>query len=88
MGGHRTTEEEKIPSEWKTLGSLYSPSLQAPGFVDAASASYEKSSYSVVTLDFYVYRFSDSGSAKAYYDSQVSQTKAQGGYEEVPITVW
>ena len=75
---------EQIPTKWAT-GGISEIYLNDSGFLEGARSNWNQWEKSGAEVVFYVYRFSDTVSAKAFYDSQVNPIKAKGGYEEVAI---
>jgi len=82
------------PTSYPTLqepywyyGISWSESLSAPAFVDGRGVEYYTRAYpnSYLSVEFYVYLFSNVSSAEAYCDREINQTKSNAGYTEVPI---
>jgi hypothetical protein len=69
-------------------GNSWSENLNAPGFLDGRGVEYYKRYYahSDMSVEFYVYLFSNVSSAEAYCYTEINQTKSQGGYTEVSIS--
>ena len=68
-------------------GSSWSESLDEPGFVEGRAVGYYQRFYehSDMSVEFYVYLFSNVSSAEAYCNREINQTKSKGGYNEVSI---
>jgi hypothetical protein len=60
------------------FGATVNATLNAPGFVEGRKATYFQTLYNVAekVVYFFVYRFIDGDSAKAYHDSQVDALRA------------
>ena len=73
--------------EWY-YGSSWSENLSAPGFLDGRGVEYYTRVYpnSYMSVEFYVYLFSNVSSAQVYCDREINQTKSNVGYTEVPIS--
>jgi hypothetical protein len=73
--------------EWY-FGSSWSENLSEPGFVEGRAVGYYKRFYahSDMSVEFYVYRFSNVSSAEAYCNREINRTKSEGGYTEVSIS--
>jgi len=73
--------------EWY-FGTSWSENLSAPGFVDGRGVEYYKRFYahSDMSVEFYVYLFSNVSSAETYCNTEINQTKSDGGYTEVSIS--
>ena len=78
-----------ISTEWST-GSTENLTLQEEGFIEGKQVSYYKVLSSIsgagIDADFYVRRFSNSDTAKIFYDKIVNKIKSEGGYKEISIT--
>ena len=72
--------------EWY-YGSSWGENLSAPGFVEGRGVGYYKRffAHSDMSVEFYVYLFSNVSSAEAYCNREINQTKSKGGYTEVSI---
>jgi len=70
------------------FGNSWSENLSALGFVDGRGVEYYKRFYahSDMSVEFYVYLFSNVSSAEEYCDGEINQTQSNGGYTEVPIS--
>jgi hypothetical protein len=75
-----------IPTQWSTGGSS-NETLVETGFVEGIKVQYYKllGYDSMIGLQLYVYRFSDTTNASAYCNGEIDKTKSQGGYSEVAI---
>jgi hypothetical protein len=73
--------------EWY-YGSSWSENLSAPGFVEGRAVGYYKRffAHSDMSVEFYVYLFSNVSNAEAYCNTEVDQIKSEGGYAEVSIS--
>ena len=73
--------------EWY-YGISWSENLSAPGFVDGRGVEYYKRFYahSDMSVEFYVYLFSNVSSAEEYCNREINQIKSEGGYTEVSIS--
>ena len=68
------------------FGNSWSESLSEPGFVEGRGVVYYTRLFAhSVSVEFYVYRFSNVSSAEVYCNWQINQIKSVGGYVEVPI---
>ncbi len=74
--------------EWY-YGISWSETLNVPGFVEGKAVSYYKRffAHSDMSVEFYVYRFLNVSSAEACLNKMMNQTKSEGGYTEIPISV-
>jgi hypothetical protein len=70
------------------FGSSWSENLSEPGFVEGRGVGYYKRFYahSDMSVEFYVYRFSNVSSAEAYCSREINRTRSEGGYAEVLIS--
>lgn len=77
-----------VEPEWY-YGISWSETLSEPGFVEGKAVSYYKRffAHSDMSVEFYVYRFLNVSSAEAYLNKMMNQTKSEGGYTEVSISV-
>jgi hypothetical protein len=68
-------------------GNSWSENLSVPGFVDGRGVEYYKRFYehSDMSVEFYVYLFSNVSSAEAYCSREVNQIISEGGYAEVSL---
>ena len=84
--GHDPTYPLQEP-EWY-YGTSWSETLSEPGFVEGEAEGFYKRfyAYSDMSVEFYVYRFSNVSSAEAYCSKEINQIKSEGGYTEVPIS--
>jgi hypothetical protein len=73
--------------EWY-FGSSWSENLSALGFVEGRAVGYYKRffAHSDMSVEFYVYLFSNVSSAEAYCNTEVDQIKSEGGCAEVSIS--
>ena len=62
--------------------------MSEPGFVEGRAVEYYKRFYahSDMSVEFYVYLFSNVSSAETYCNREINQTKSKGGYTEVSIS--
>jgi hypothetical protein len=69
------------------FGNSWSEYLSESGFVEGRAVGYYKRYYahSDMSVEFYVYRFSNVSSAEAYCNKEINRTKSEGGYTEVSI---
>ena len=69
------------------FGSSWSENLVETGFVEGRAVEYYQRyfAHSDMSVEFYVYMFSNISSAEAYCNKEVNLTKSNGGYTEVPI---
>jgi hypothetical protein len=69
-------------------GNSWSETLSHPGFVGGRGVEYYKRFYahSDMSVEFYVYLFSNVSSAEAYCNTEINQIKSEGGYTEVSIS--
>ena len=84
--GHDPTNPLQEP-EWY-YGNSWSEILNEPGFVEGRAVQYYKRffEHSDMSVEFYVYRFSNVSSAEAYCGREINQIKSEGGYTEVSIS--
>jgi hypothetical protein len=84
--GHDPTYPLQEP-EWY-YGTSWSLVINEPGFVEGKAEGFYKRfyAYSDMSVEFYVYRFSNVSSAEAYCSKEINQIKSEGGYTEVPIS--
>lgn len=84
--GHDPTNPLQEP-EWY-YGNSWSETLSEPGFVEGRAVGFYKRffKHSDMSVEFYVYRFSNVSSAEAYCSREINQIKSEGGYTEVSIT--
>ena len=84
--GHDPTNPLQEP-EWY-YGNSWSETLSEPGFVEGRAVGYYKRffAHSDMSVEFYVYRFSNVSSAEAYCSREINQIKSEGGYTEVSIS--
>ncbi len=84
--GHDPTNPLQEP-EWY-YGNSWSEILSEPGFVEGRAVQYYKRffGYSDMSVEFYVYRFSNVISAEEYCNREINQIKSEGGYTEVSIS--
>jgi len=84
--GHDPTNPLQEP-EWY-YGNSWSEILNEPGFVDGRAVQYYKRffEHSDMSVEFYVYRFSNVSSAEEYCNRKINQIKSEGGYTEVLIS--
>src|SRR4030043_2232519 len=70
------------------FGNSWSENLNEPGFVEGRGVGYYKRffSHSDMSVEFYVYRFSNVSSAEAYCNREINRTKFEGEYTEVLIS--
>ena len=70
------------------FGNSWSENLSEPGFVEGRGVGYYKRffAHSDMSVEFYVYRFSNMSIAEAYYNREINRTKFEGGYTEVLIS--
>jgi hypothetical protein len=70
------------------FGNSWSENLNETGFVEGKGVGYYKRFYahSDMSVEFYVYRFSNVSSAEAYCNKEINRTKFEGGYTEVVIS--
>jgi hypothetical protein len=73
--------------EWY-YGNSWSETLSEPGFVEGRAVGFYKRffAHSDMSLEFYVYRFSNVSSAEAYCSREINQIKSEGGCTEVSIS--
>jgi len=78
-----------ISTEWFT-GSSEPLKLEEEGFIEGKRVSYYKTlsdiTYAGIDVDFYVRRFSDSNSARIFYEKIINKIKSEGGFKEMHIT--
>ena len=69
------------------FANSWSENLDETGFVEGEGVGYYKRFYmhSDMSVEFYVYRFSNVTSAEAYYTREINRTKLEGGYTEVLV---
>jgi len=83
--GHDPTNPLQEP-EWY-YGNSWSETLSEPGFVEGRAVGFYKRFFdSDMSVEFYVYRFSNVSSAEAYCSREINQIKSEGGYTEVSIS--
>ena len=84
--GHDPTNPLQEP-EWY-YGNSWSETLSEPGFVEGRAVQYYKRFFggSDMSVEFYVYRFSNLSSAEAYCNREINQITSEGGYTEVLIS--
>lgn len=84
--GHDPTNPLQEP-EWY-YGNSWSETLSEPGFVEGRAVGFYKRffAHSDMSVEFYVYRFSNVSSAEAYCSREINQIKSEGGYTEVSIS--
>jgi hypothetical protein len=70
------------------FGSSWSENLSEPGFVEGRGVGYYKRFYahSDMSVEFYVYRFSNVSGSEAYCSREINRTRSEGGYTEVLIS--
>ena len=73
--------------EWY-YGISWSEYLSEPGFVEGRAVEYYKRffAHSDMSVEFYVYLFSNVSSAEEYCNREINQIKSEGGYTEVSIS--
>jgi len=69
------------------FGSSWSENLVETGFVEGRAVEYYQRyfAHSDMSVEFYVYLFSNISNAETYCNKEVNLTKSNGGYTEVPI---
>ncbi len=69
------------------FGNSWDERLSVPGFVDGRGVGYYKRFYahSDMSVEFYVYLFSNVSSAEAYCNTEINRIRSEGGYAEVSI---
>lgn len=69
------------------FGISWSEHLNESGFLDGRAVEYYQRfrAHSDMSVEFYVYLFSNVSNAQAYCNNTINQTKSNGGYTEVPI---
>jgi len=69
------------------FGISWSENLNEPGFIEGKAVEYYQRFYehSDMSVEFYVYLFSNLSNAEAYYNRTINETKSNGGYTEVSI---
>lgn len=69
------------------FGNSWDERLSVPGFVDGRGVGYYKRFYahSDMSVEFYVYLFSNVSSAEAYCNTEINKIRSEGGYAEVLI---
>jgi len=84
--GHDPTNPLQEP-EWY-YGNSWSETLNEPGFVEGRAVQYYKRFFggSDMSVEFYVYRFTNVSSAEMYCNREINQIKSEGGYTEVSIS--
>lgn len=84
--GHDPTYPLQEP-EWY-YGTSWNVTVNEPGFLEGKAEGFYKRfyAYSDMSVEFYVYRFSNASSAEAYCNKEINQIKSEGGYTEVPIS--
>jgi hypothetical protein len=84
--GHDPTYPLQEP-EWY-FGTSWSETLSEPGFVEGKAEGFYKRffAHSDMSVEFYVYRFSNASSAEAYCSKEINEIKSEGEYSEVHIS--
>ena len=84
--GHDPTNPLQEP-EWY-YGNSWSEILNEPEFIEGrAVQSYKRFfAHSDMSVEFYVYRFSNVGSAEDYCNRKINQIKSEGGYTKVLLS--
>jgi len=72
--------------QWYYANS-WDENLIEPGFLEGRAVGYYKRyfAHSDMSVEFYVYLFSNVSSAEAYYSKEVDHIRSEGGYTEVSI---
>ena len=83
--GHDPTYPLQEP-EWYYDNS-WTETLMEPGFEEGKARAFYKRFYlySDMSVEFYVYRFSNISSAEEYFNKEINQIKSEGDYTEVSI---
>lgn len=70
------------------FGISWSEHLNETGFIDGEAVEYYQRfrAHSDMSVEFYVYLFSNVSNAEAYCDRMINQTKSNGGYTEVSVS--
>jgi hypothetical protein len=69
------------------FGTSWTENLTETGFAEGKAVEYYQRYYehSDMSVEFYVYRFANTNDAEAYCNRVINQTKANGGYTQVPV---
>lgn len=69
------------------FGTSWTENLNETGFIEGKGVEYYQRYYehSDMSVEFYVYQFSNTSNAEVYCNKVINQTKANGGYTQVPV---
>ena len=84
--GHDPTYPLQEPECY--YGNSWSETLNEPGFIEGKATQFYKRffGYSDMSVEFYVYRFSNMSSAEAYCNREIDQIISNGAFTEISIS--